>query len=89
MQCQDINKRETGNGRLVAFLNANSTQTCQSIRATPSPRVQEALSHTFALSLGALRESGGLLEFLWDADRQTLEEAFDEALRRVAPYLEN
>jgi hypothetical protein len=39
--------------------------------------------------LGALRGSGGLLEFLWNADHQTLTEGrFHEALRRVTPYLE-
>ena len=66
----------------MTFFNANSSQASQWIRATPFPRVQEVPSHTLALPLGALRLSGGLLEFLWDADHQTLEEAFDEAVRR-------
>jgi hypothetical protein len=47
-----------------------------------SPRVQEILSHTLALALGALRASGGLLEFRWNADHQTLEDAFDEEVVR-------
>ena len=39
--------------------------------------------------LGALRGSGGLLEFLWNADHQTLAEGrFHRAVRRVTPYLE-
>jgi len=32
--------------------------------------------------------SGGLLEFLWDADHQTLGEVLDEAERRVTSYLD-
>jgi hypothetical protein len=31
--------------------------------------------------------SGGLLEFTWEADHQTLGEALDEAARRVTSYL--
>jgi len=72
----------------MAFFSANSSQACQLIRAISYHRAQEAPSHAFALPLGALRMSGGLLEFLRDADHQTLEEAFDEAVRRVTSYLE-
>ena len=57
------------------------------IQATPRHRVEEALSHIFAFSLGALRVSGGLLEFVWDTDHQTLKEALDEAVSRALPYL--
>jgi len=31
--------------------------------------------------------SGGLLEFVWDADHQTLKEALDEAVSTALPYL--
>jgi hypothetical protein len=31
--------------------------------------------------------SGGLLEFLWNADHQTLGEMLDEAARRITSYL--
>jgi len=58
-----------GNGRLVAFFNARS-------------RSRNTVADV-CLSLGALRVSGGLLDFLCAADHQTLEEAFDEAVRRV------
>jgi hypothetical protein len=71
----------------VTFFNANSSQACQLIRPTSYHRAQEAPSHAFSPSLAALRVSGGLLEFLRDADHQTLEEAFDEAVRRVTSYL--
>jgi hypothetical protein len=71
----------------VAFFNANSSQACPLIRATSYHRAQEAPSHAFALSPGVLRVSGGLLEFLKNADHQTLEGAFDEAVRRVTSYL--
>jgi hypothetical protein len=57
------------------------------IRATPCHRIEGALSHIFAFSLGALRMSGGLLEFVWDADHQTLKEALDEAVSTALPYL--
>ena len=57
------------NGRLVAFFNATS-------------RSRNTVGDV-CLSLGALRVSGGLRAFLCDADHQTLEEAFDEAVRRV------
>jgi hypothetical protein len=60
-----------------------------SIQATPCHRIEEALSHIFAFSLGTLRVSGGLLEFAWDADHQTLKEALDEAVSRTLPYLGN
>ncbi len=33
--------------------------------------------------------SGGLLDFLWDADHQTLEEAFDGAVRRERHIFKN
>jgi quinol monooxygenase YgiN len=54
---------------------------------TPCQRVEETLSHICAFSLGALRVSGGLLEFVWDTDHQTLKEALDEAVSRALPYL--
>lgn len=67
----------------MAFFDANSSQAFHLIRATSYHRAQEAPSHAFALSLGALRVSGGLLEFLRNADHQTFEEVFDEAVRGV------
>lgn len=89
MQYLDSNKPRRGNGRFVAFFNANSSQAGHLIQATRSYRVQESPSPTFALSLGALRVSGGLLEFLWDADHQTLEGASDTAVRMVTPISKN
>jgi len=59
---------------LVTFCNANSSQAGQWIQAPIA--FKKALSHTLALPLGWLRGSGGLLKFLWDADHQTLQEAF-------------
>jgi len=65
----DSNKREVGN--FVTFSNANSSHADPWMRATSTTHVREAPSHTFAFALGALRASGGLLEFRWDADHQT------------------
>lgn len=62
-------EREVGNGRLMAFFNATS-------------RSRNTVADV-CLSLGALRVSGDLLDFPCDADHQTLEEAFDEAVRKV------
>jgi hypothetical protein len=72
MQCLTATNAKCSNGGRVTFFNAKSSQTGQWIQAPH--RVQEARSHTLALPLGALRGSGGLLEFLWDADHQTLGE---------------
>jgi hypothetical protein len=70
MQCLERNRNaKWGNGRLMAFFNATS-------------RSRNTVADV-CLSLGALRVSGGLLDSLCDADHQTLEEAFDEAGRKV------
>jgi hypothetical protein len=45
-------------------------------------RSRSTVAHVDPSPLGALHLSGGLLEFPWDADHQTLEEAFDEAVGR-------
>jgi len=74
---QEGNKAKRGNDRLVPFSTAKSSQGVLAVRATPSRRVQEARSHTLALALGALRGSGGLLEFRWNADHQTKRDGAD------------
>src|ERR1035437_3118526 len=71
----DSNKREVGQWwTLLTFFNANSSQTDQWNRATPSARVQEHRPTCWPSPWKAL--SGGLLESPWDADHQTLEETF-------------
>jgi hypothetical protein len=78
-----------GNGRLVALSNVNSSQENQLLPAPRPARIQEPPSQTPALPLGASQLSGGLLEFLWDTDHQTLEEALSEAVRKVTPYFQD
>jgi quinol monooxygenase YgiN len=58
------------------------------IRATPSPDAQDGLSNPHAFSLGTLRASGDLPVPLLETDCRTLEEEFDDATAKVAPYLE-
>ena len=68
--------------------NANSSQADQWIRATAPFALKKHRRTRLPSPLGALRVSGGLLEFLWDADHQTLGEVLDEAARRVTSYLD-
>ena len=58
--------RGGGSRGCLTFLSANSSRTGSALSA----RVRGAPSHT--LALGALRVSGGLLEFLSDVDHQAL-----------------
>jgi quinol monooxygenase YgiN len=75
-------------GRLLTRINANSSHRSQLIRATPSPDAQDGLSNPHAFSLGTLRASGDLPVLLLETDCRTLEEEFDDATTKVAPYLE-
>jgi hypothetical protein len=61
------------NDGLVTFFNAKSSQAGHWIRAYSVAFKKHSRTCLPSL-LGALRGSGGLLEFLWDADHQTLEE---------------
>lgn len=75
-------------GRLLAILDANSSQPFPLNRARPSPSVQEALSPSHAEPLGTFRASGGLAESLRKAECWMLEGEFDDAVDQVAPYLD-
>jgi hypothetical protein len=48
-------------------------------------RSRSTVTHVAFPRGSASNVPGGLLEFLWDADHQTLEEAFDKAVRSVTP----
>src|ERR1700693_3867908 len=88
MQCLTATNAKWSNGGVVAFFNSKSPLVGQWIRRPPSGS-RSTIAHACPPPLGALRGSGGLLEFFWDADHQTLEEAFDEPVRRVTPIYRN
>jgi len=69
------------------FFNAKSPQAGQRIHS-PTSRSSSAVAHASSPPSGALRVSGGLLEFLRDADHQTFGEALDEAASTVTSYLD-
>ena len=65
-------KAKCSNGGRVTFFNAKSSQTG---RGSKPPIAFKKHGRTRLPSpLGALRVSGGLLEFIWEADHQTLGE---------------
>jgi hypothetical protein len=81
------NKHEVWPGRFVTFCNANSSQTCQWLQLPNYPLVFRRTVTHVAHPLGSHESLVVRFEVLWDADRQTLEAAFDEAVCRVASYL--
>jgi hypothetical protein len=75
MHCLTAANARWGNGGLVTFFSANSSSQASVDSGDVPIAFKKHRHHTLDL-LGALRVSGGLLEFLWNADHQTLEEAF-------------